>query len=98
MSLKARNSAHRQQIEAGTNGRKRGHKFEELLTKAINECDISKIDFTATATGHLYRGNPAVLLLSYIARNYGIEIIKVQINSGIKSSVSIFIKGGSFDM
>ena len=77
MALKARNSAHKQQIEAGTKGRKRGHKFEELLTKAINECDINKIDYTATATGHLYRGNPAVLLLSYIARSYSIEIIKV---------------------
>ena len=32
MALKARNSAHKQQIEAGTKGRKRGHKFEKIYT------------------------------------------------------------------
>lgn len=76
MALKARDTIHQQQIKAGTIGRKKGHKFESLLTDAINNCNISAIDSISAESKHLFRGNPAVLLLQYIAKSKNVKIQK----------------------
>lgn len=65
------------QIEAGTVGRKRGHKFESLLTDAINDIDYVIKCTDTFADGHLHTGNPAHSLLSYIAREESINIVHV---------------------
>ncbi len=37
MALTPINETHKKQIEAGTKGRKKGHKFESILTGEINK-------------------------------------------------------------
>lgn len=39
MALNATSPEHQMQIIAGTEGRKKGHKFEKTLTEHINELD-----------------------------------------------------------
>lgn len=73
MALKARNEQHQQQINAGTLGRRKGHKFEEILTQEINLLQFTDIIPSKNET-HLYRGNPAWQLLQYIANNKQIHI------------------------
>lgn len=77
MALKARDEIHQQQITAGTIGRKNGHKFEAILTDSINNMRIDSIRDISEGKKHLHQGNPAELLLSYIAADKGISIRKV---------------------
>lgn len=77
MALKARDAIHQKQIKAGTLGRKRGHKFEFLLTEAINNCDPSTIELISDNSTHLFCGNPAILLLQYIAKTKKAKILEV---------------------
>lgn len=38
MALKAENARHANQIAAGTEGRLKGHKFEELVSNEVKKC------------------------------------------------------------
>ena len=40
MALDPKNEGHLFQIEAGTEGRLQGHKFEEVVTEELNEIDF----------------------------------------------------------
>lgn len=68
---------HKQQIHAGTIGRNKGHKFEELLTNEINTLNIHSLALN-TLNEHVYTGNPAILLLDYIATKENVIIKSVQ--------------------
>lgn len=76
MALKPTDDIHKKQIEAGITGRKKGHKFESLLTEAINE--LSNIDVRpAVNSSHIFQGNPAIELLQYISNDRCEEIVSV---------------------
>lgn len=77
MAQKPTSKAHGKQIEAGTVGRNKGHKFEALLAAEINK--LNGTIFTPTRNkSHLLRGNPANNLLQYISNNQNIVIESVQ--------------------
>lgn len=65
---------HALQIQAGTLGRKAGHKFEDAITRKINEFQfpfrVSKCE-----DGHVFTGDPATLLLNYIGQKERIKNI-----------------------
>ena len=62
MALEPLDLQHAQQIQAGIEGRKRGHKFESDLTKSIN--DIPHPFNTSTCKNSITMGNPSVPLIS----------------------------------
>lgn len=79
--------AHSKQIEAGTIGRKEGHKFEALLAAEINK--LNGAVFTPTNnTSHLLQGNPARNLIQYISnnRNTVIKSVKASWLGGLATS------------
>lgn len=73
MALIPENEKHKQQIHAGTIGRKKGHKFEDILAKEINRYSFNSI-IPIENNSHLHLGNPAHQLLQYIANANKIEI------------------------
>lgn len=78
MALKPLNAIHKEQILAGIKGRNKGHKFEKILTDAINAIDFSNF-IPLTITNHINTGNPAHILISYIIQHYSnLEIINVK--------------------
>jgi hypothetical protein len=66
MALTPIDEIHALQIQAGTLGRKAGHGFEDSITQEINQL---KYPFKTLPQGseHVFSGDPAVLLLNYIA-------------------------------
>jgi hypothetical protein len=74
MALQPIDEIHALQIQAGTLGRKAGHEFEDSMTQAINNISYP-YDVPPVATQHLYKGDPAISLLNYIANNRGIKRI-----------------------
>lgn len=74
MPLSPIDEAHALQIQAGTLGRKAGHGFEASLTNEINSlgypCAIEPV-----SAGHVFTGDPAILLLHYIATRLGLRTI-----------------------
>ena len=77
MAQKPTCKADSKQIEAGSVGRKKGHKFEALLAAEINK--LNGTVFTPTNnTSHLSQGNPAHNLLQYISNNQNIVIKSVE--------------------
>lgn len=77
MALTPINETHRKQIEAGTKGRKKGHKFEAILADEINKLN-NKLFLPATNSTHLFDGNPAKQLLQYISNALDLYIIDVK--------------------
>lgn len=77
MALKPKDQRHKEQIKAGTVGRRRGHKFESMLAMAINSME-SKHFIPVVNKIHIYNGNPAIELLQYISNDKGVEIIDAQ--------------------
>lgn len=70
MALKAENDRHANQIAAGTEGRLKGHKFEELVSEELNSLDISQVDFMVKITSpNIYQGNPAAALIEHISND-----------------------------
>lgn len=70
MALTPNDEIHALQIQAGVLGRKAGHAFEDKITEEINAlsyplgvCDIQ--------TSHISTGDPALLILNYIASHLG---------------------------
>lgn len=74
MALSPINKAHALQIQAGTLGRKSGHLFEDTITSEINGLKFPYVP-SATSLQHLNTGNPASLLLEYIAQRERFSII-----------------------
>lgn len=77
MALTPLNEKHKSQIEAGTKGRKKGHKFEAQLSDAINTLSL-KCFVPQKNNTHLYCGNPANSLIQYISNDLNIKISNVK--------------------
>lgn len=75
MALTPVDEAHALQIQAGTLGRKAGHAFEDAICAAINSFAYPFVPGVLLGR-HLVRGDPARLLLEYLARhNDEVEIL-----------------------
>ncbi len=75
MALKPIDESHALQIQAGTLGRKAGHKFEYAITRAINRFSYP-FEVPVNIGGHVFKGNPAALLLGYVGNRLGISNIE----------------------
>lgn len=75
MALNPIDEVHALQIQAGIFGRKMGHGFEERIAAEIN---ILRYPRTIDNLGdhHVLKGDPATLLIDYIAAAHGHKIIK----------------------
>jgi hypothetical protein len=80
MALTPIDSVHALQIQAGLLGRKAGHEFEDNITNDINSL-IYPILQVGQPAGHVFRGAPGILLLTYIAAREGL--------AGVKSAIAI---------
>lgn len=75
MALKPKSEGHLFQIEAGTEGRLQGHKFEEIVTEELNDIDFMLGDtFIECVNPNVYHGNPADALVSHISKDKGKQI------------------------
>lgn len=75
MALEPTDSDHEAQIEAGIEGRKKGHDFEKALTEDINRIIASEEYFNDNVS-HLTEGRPSEELLKYIIADK--EIINLE--------------------
>lgn len=78
MALNATSPEHQMQIIAGTEGRKKGHKFEKTLTEHINELDNKLFYPVEGNTLHVFCGSPAEILLQYIANDRNVNVYDVK--------------------
>lgn len=75
MALDPKSEGHLFQIEAGTEGRVKGHKFEEVVTEELNNIDfMSGNTFIECVKPNVYHGNPANALVSHISQDKGKQI------------------------
>jgi hypothetical protein len=74
MPLIAIDEVHALQIQAGALGRKAGHQFEDDIARKINALKYPFI-VEEQVDEHVFTGNPATLLLSYIGRKEKIKKI-----------------------
>lgn len=75
MALDPKSEGHLFQIEAGTEGRLKGHKFEEVVTEELNNIDfMSGNTFIECVKPNVYHGNPANALVSHISQDKGKQI------------------------
>jgi hypothetical protein len=74
MALKPIDDIHAIQIQAGTLGRKAGHKFEDEIASKINLLAYP-FSCNSLSDGHVFTGCPAILLLSYIGQRAGLKSI-----------------------
>lgn len=72
MALIPDNDQHLLQIQAGTLGRNSGHSFEEYIANYINNNSI-ELENNLDINKNIYSGNPAKLLVEYIAIKERIE-------------------------
>lgn len=70
MALTPINEVHALQIQAGILGRKAGHSFESDLTASINKLAYP-LDVLPLGNAHVLQGDPARLLLQYVAAHLG---------------------------
>lgn len=70
MALIATSEQHQLQINAGTEGRLQGHKFEELVTDELNNIDYTVGDIVIESVRpNVYIGNPAEALIKHISND-----------------------------
>lgn len=74
MALKPLDEVHALQIQAGTFGRKAGHSFEDKIAQEINDFRYP-LDVAALGDEHVFQGDPAALVLRYVALREGIRMI-----------------------
>lgn len=74
MALIPVDEIHALQIQAGTLGRKAGHIFEDTITQKINSFSYP-FQPQAISNAHIFSGDPATLLLSYIAAKEKVDRI-----------------------
>ena len=70
MALTPIDEIHAAQIQAGVLGRKAGHAFEDRIAAEINALPYPFVIDSIPAT-HVVRGDPAILLIKYIASELG---------------------------
>lgn len=70
MALIAIDEIHAAQIQAGILGRKAGHAFEDQIAAEINGLNYP-FAIESVPIAHVVRGDPAILLVSYIASELG---------------------------
>ncbi len=73
MALKARDKQHGVQIQAGIAGRLRGHSFESVLSNTINDCSKELCSPRVPREGHLFVGDPAEIIASYVLQHLGMK-------------------------
>lgn len=78
MALKPDNEKHATQIEAGTIGRQKGHKFEADLTQHINNLNPKTLSSMAIPLVHLDKGHPAERIVKYIAVSMKLDLSKIK--------------------
>lgn len=79
MALNPKSEGHLFQIEAGTEGRLQGHKFEEIVTEELNNIDfMSGNIFIECVKPNVYHGNPANALVSHISKDKGKQINRLK--------------------
>lgn len=71
MALEPIDPAHALQIQAGTIGRRAGHTFEDSIASRINALTLPR-DLPPCGPGHIHKGDPAELLVRYLASRTGI--------------------------
>ena len=74
MALTPIDKRHAWQIQAGAQGRRAGHRFEDELANAINS--ISWPFHARRSVPHISTGNPGELLLNYIAQSTDFEVVQ----------------------
>jgi hypothetical protein len=74
MALIPIDEVHALQIQAGTLGRNAGHKFEDSITKKINEFTYP-YRVPQCIEEHIFVGDPGLLLLEYIGNRMGLTEI-----------------------
>lgn len=72
MALDPVDEAHALQIQAGIVGRKAGHTFEDTISSEINKLPYPLI-VPPLESGHVFQGDPALLLLRFICARAGIK-------------------------
>lgn len=87
MALIPRDQKHHSQIVAGTNGRNKGHWFEEHITEKINNIKNYKSLGAIDVNSIIFEGNPALLLLQFILSD-----LKIDTNSLVE--IKAFWLGG----
>jgi hypothetical protein len=75
MALAPIDEIHAAQIQAGTLGRKAGHAFEDRIVAEINALQFPFVAKTCPKT-HVVRGDPALLLVEYIASALGYPVLQ----------------------
>ena len=83
MALTPTNRTHALQIQAGIQGRKRGHEFEARVANTINNIGYP-LQINENRNSHLQVGDPAISLLQYVCTGRGKNEIKkaVAISTG----------------
>lgn len=74
MALTPIDETHALQIQAGTLGRKAGHKFEDTITSQVNRFQYP-FRIQSRVGSHVFTGDPASLLLNYIGNAEDIKTI-----------------------
>lgn len=74
MALEPIDEAHALQIQAGILGRKTGHGFEERIAAEINSLNFPRTP-AGVGKNHVFKGDPATLLVDYIAAFHGQQTI-----------------------
>lgn len=75
MALTPIDNAHALQIQAGILGRKAGHAFEDTITQRINSFAYP-VEVPVNDARHVFTGDPAMSLLSYIGSRKGFNQIR----------------------
>lgn len=75
MALHPVDEVHALQIQAGTLGRRAGHEFEDAITLGVNALRYPLRTEVAAGT-HVFVGDPASLLIQYIAARNGSGIVR----------------------
>ncbi|MFX0100112.1 MAG: hypothetical protein ACFFCS_11075 [Candidatus Hodarchaeota archaeon] len=68
---------YKKQVEAGTTGRKKGHKFEEILCEKINEFEIQELPPNKIEK-NVVKGNPVEILLQYIIQTEPLNVKEIK--------------------
>lgn len=74
MALTPFDAVHAAQIQAGAAGRRRGHEFEDKVAMEITGLSYP-VAIAEPPSTHVNRGDPATLLLSYVAADLGFETL-----------------------
>lgn len=79
MALRPESKQHEQQIIAGTEGRIKGHHFEEAVSAELNGLSLPATDYhLELCSPNIYKGNPAVALVEHISQDRKEQIMRLK--------------------